>query len=986
MGEPRPPPPPPMPPPPAGSSPPLGGGSPAAEKAATSPQGVLDLLSASVFSGHWRDLESGAPIRVKGVLVKKDGSRRKSLVKAMLGKAKASWSERHFFLDVAQGQLRYYYDGDMKRLAGVVQLVPFQSSARPVGGAPDFELEVLHTVDEGGAAREGAFLARALSEGARGEWLASVRRSVKEISVRFAAEERAKAAKVLEEAAAEDAAAAAMLDAMDDDGGGGSATGSIKLPSPGEVERRERARVAPGSPKTCEKDFEPLRVVGRGASGAVLLVRKKGTTSSYFAMKVMSKRAIQESKAERNALVEREVLLRVRHPFLVNLRYSFQSRTKLYLVTDYYGGEIHGAHGLTARVAKSHLMSSMMMRRALQGRGVLRGSLRRASGQPAEMRTVKYLALANVAAVGCLGAAVALRPEEDPSSPSDGDDVQKVIARFEALGRAVRLGTTLVRVAVDYKRAEFGSDGGASSALEAAEAALRDAQDLQEKSGLRVERARSAGERRRGLEDAAAARAAVLAASEAVAAAQPEDGGGGSAVHARNAERLLELARANRGVYLKIAQHCAQLDYLLPKEYTAAFARCLDDAPTSSWEDVRRVVREELGGEPEEIFTTFEQKPLASASLAQVHRATWRGRAVAVKVQHRGLAETSRGDLDACALAVSIMGRVFPDFKLGWLVDEIAPHLPKELDFRHEAENCARARKIFERWADVTVPETFPEVSGGRVLTMSFEEGVNGTAREAIEADLGLDARRTARLVTRAFAEMTFSGGHVHCDPHAANVLVRRGPGGAPHLVILDHGLYRDLDLPFRLEYARLWRALTLADTAAIKASSHELGVGPLYPLFAAMLTQRPWDDVANPDMNSLRSNGAADNAMLRGYAERYAKEITLVLDRVPRQMLLLLKMSDCLRHLDRALGGSNNTHVLTAHACADALFAHDRDLKAYLAIKLRLWAHDALEACRGRRNYDPVAAARAKVHVPDKTSGFAKDSRGHLWGRPLVK
>ena len=157
---------------------------------------------------------------------------------------------------------------------------------------------------------------------------------------------------------------------------------------------------------------------------------------------------------------------------------------------------------------------------------------------------------------------------------------------------------------------------------------------------------------------------------------------------------------------------------------------------------------------------------------------------------------------------------------------------------------------------------------------------------------------------------MTFGDGHVHCDPHAANVLVRSGSNGKPQLVLLDHGLYRELDDTFRLEWARLWRALALADVPGIKKSAAALGVGDMYPLFAAMLTQRPWDDVANPDLDSLRRKGNGDTAMLKSYVQRYAREITVVLDRVPRQLLLLLKMSDCLRHLDRSLGGTTNTDV----------------------------------------------------------------------------
>ena len=105
---------------------------------------------------------------------------------------------------------------------------------------------------------------------------------------------------------------------------------------------------------------------------------------------------------------------------------------------------------------------------------------------------------------------------------------------------------------------------------------------------------------------------------------------------------------------------------------------------------------------------------------------------VAIKVQHRGLRETCVGDIEACALAVRVVARIFPAFKLEWLVDEIAPHLPVELNFVNEAKNCRRAASIFADRQDVAVPEVVR--ASPRVLVMSFEEGVNGTRRADIAA------------------------------------------------------------------------------------------------------------------------------------------------------------------------------------------------------------------------------------------------------------
>mmetsp|Transcript_21141 Transcript_21141/g.65253 ORF Transcript_21141/g.65253 Transcript_21141/m.65253 type:complete len:625 (-) Transcript_21141:66-1940(-) len=570
-----------------------------------------------------------------------------------------------------------------------------------------------------------------------------------------------------------------------------------------------------------------------------------------------------------------------------------------------------------------------------------------------ESRSFRLLALANVGGVGLMATALLRRPSPEEArreAAAVREDLAALKARVEAAQRAVRLATTVATVALDYKVAQW---RGESGAVRAAQSELRAAQDEQEAAGLAVERAASDDERQRGLDAAKAARSRVLEAAAALAAERAqEETSESSNLHSRNAKRLLAMARANGGCYVKFAQHVSQLDYMVPDEYLEVFASCLDDAPHSDFGEVQRVLSEDLGGTCDELFDDFEREPIASASLAQVHRATFRGRKVAVKVQHRGLRETSRGDLEACALATKFVGRFFPEFRLGWLVEEIAPHLPIELDFRVEAQNCARAARQFRGWRNVRVPDVIAERSTSRILTMTFEPGVNGADRAKV-LGAGVDVRKAATLAVRAFSASIFSYGFVHCDPHSANVLfAKKKKTREPLLVLLDHGLYRELDDSFRLEYARLWRSIVLADTDGIAESSQRLGVGDLYPLFAAMLARRPWDDVANPDLASLAPGDAhGDAELLRGYAHRYAKEITLVLDRVPRQMLLLLKMSDCLRHLELSLlrgddvdaGESSgiNSHVITAHACADALFAHDRDFRAFARVKLRLWAYD---------------------------------------------
>ena len=399
--------------------------------------------------------------------------------------------------------------------------------------------------------------------------------------------------------------------------------------------------------------------------------------------------------------------------------------------------------------------------------------------------------------------------------------------------------------------------------------------------------------------------------------------------HARSAAVLRDLCFANGGIYTKLGQHLGQLDYLLPAEYVQTMrGSLLHRCPESPPEDVRRTVEEDLGRPLEELFRRFEEGPVASASLAQVHEAeTHDGRKVAVKVQHRGLREAAGADIATVAVLVAGVKMLFPNFDYGWLVDEIRRNLPKELDFLVEADNTDRCREnmVGSPLRDrVEIPAIHRELSGPRVLTMDFAEGVPVGDRAAIEG-AGLRPSEVARLVASTFSEMIFEHGFVHCDPHEANMLVR-SVGGRPRLVLLDHGLYREIDDAFRLEYAALWRSLIFADESGIKKHSESMNAGDLYPLFAAMLTMRPWDSIVESKhgaggIDRLRLDGTAqEKQSLQAYAMEYFQGISTLLGRIPSEMLLLLKTNDCLRAVDASLGAPVNTFVITARQCSRVL------------------------------------------------------------------
>lgn len=239
---------------------------------------------------------------------------------------------------------------------------------------------------------------------------------------------------------------------------------------------------------------------------------------------------------------------------------------------------------------------------------------------------------------------------------------------------------------------------------------------------------------------------------------------------------------------------------------------------------------------------------------------------------------------------------------------------------------------------------------------------------------MGLQIADVTHLLGRAFNAQIFDGGFVHCDPHPGNVLVRARPErpSQPQLVLLDHGLYRELPSAFVQLYAQLWLAVLTADADGIRRVSHALGVGDYYPLFAAMLTGKPWADILNAEGGAgrLAEKGTVeDKAAIRGYAQQYAKGIAVVLERVPAPMLLLFKTNDCLRHAERKLLGAAagvDSMLVTMRYCLQALLRLERSDE-------RPGERMAYETADGAGKHAADSAMPLAVALPSRRTGWAR-------------
>ncbi|KAG6765440.1 hypothetical protein POTOM_029482 [Populus tomentosa] len=426
-------------------------------------------------------------------------------------------------------------------------------------------------------------------------------------------------------------------------------------------------------------------------------------------------------------------------------------------------------------------------------------------------------------------------------------------------------------------------------------------------------------------------------------------------VHLRSARKLQELCFKNGGIYIKLGQHLGQLEYLVPEEYVQTMRESmLNKCPVSSYDQVCEVFKKELGETPDKIFEEFDPVPIASASLAQVHVArTLDGQKVAVKVQHTHMTDTATADRATVEVIVNTLHGVFPSFDYRWLIDEIRESLPKattaivaiqELDFLVEAKNSEKCLENFRKLSPhiaeyVYAPKVHWNLSTSKLLTMEFMDGAHVNDVKTIQK-LGIQPNEVATLVSRVFAEMMFRHGFVHCDPHAANLIVRPLPSGKrtilgplslvlvgkrkPQLVLLDHGLYKELDFTTRFNYAALWKALIFSDANAIKENSVKLGAGEdLYALFAAILTMKPWNRIIDPSIDHLVIKGDdSERSERQMYASQLFPQISELLRRLPRVILLMLKTNDCLRSVNSCLlqGSSVETFFIIGKVSSEAV------------------------------------------------------------------
>ena len=297
---------------------------------------------------------------------------------------------------------------------------------------------------------------------------------------------------------------------------------------------------------------------------------------------------------------------------------------------------------------------------------------------------------------------------------------------------------------------------------------------------------------------------------------------------AASAEQLARDLEAMGPTWVKLGQLLSTRVDLLPEPWTDALSRLQDDVEPIPFEDVERVITDELGVSLRHGFASFDRTPLAAASLGQVHRAELpSGRQVVVKVQRPGVRQVVRDDMAALtelaelADAHTELGR---RYGFTQLLEQFRRSLAGELDYQREAANLTRMAELTAPFPHLLVPAPVPDYTTRSVLTMDFVPGRKVTALGPL-GRLDLDGRVLVEELFRAYLQMILVDGFLHADPHPGNVLLTPDH----RLALIDLGMVATVPARVQGQLVKLLLAISDGngdDAAAVLAGMGHRGEG----------------------------------------------------------------------------------------------------------------------------------------------------------------
>ena len=288
-------------------------------------------------------------------------------------------------------------------------------------------------------------------------------------------------------------------------------------------------------------------------------------------------------------------------------------------------------------------------------------------------------------------------------------------------------------------------------------------------------------------------------------------------------ERICDVLRDLGPTFVKLGQVLSTREDLIPRSYVTAFQTLQMDVGPVPWDDIVSVIETTLHAHPDKLFDGFNPEPIATASIAQVHRARLKtGEDVAVKVQRPNIRKKIQNDLNILEFLARQMAHQMPEsalFDPPGTVRVLRQSLSEETDFRNEARNTEQFAEHFAGVSSVKVPHVYRAFLSGDVLTLEFIDGTPIAQARAAGFDMAVVGRR---YLEAAF-KMLLEDGHFHGDLHPGNVFVLPGA----NIALLDFGMVGRLTPENKQDLVDIFFALNRRDARTIARIYWELAIKP---------------------------------------------------------------------------------------------------------------------------------------------------------------
>lgn len=306
----------------------------------------------------------------------------------------------------------------------------------------------------------------------------------------------------------------------------------------------------------------------------------------------------------------------------------------------------------------------------------------------------------------------------------------------------------------------------------------------------------------------------------------------GGFTDAKRSERARGLAKyllesiLNLGpTFIKVGQLCSTRSDLFPAEFVEELSKLQDRVPAFSADKAAAIVEADLGQPVSKLFRSFDARPIAAASLGQVHRAVLHsGEAVVVKVQRPGLKQLFDIDLNNLRILAEQLDKGDENRDFKGIYAECAEVLYDEIDYINEGRNADRFRRNFRDVPWVRVPTVHWEYCSPRVLTLEYLPGVKISDAKRLEA-AGVDTGLVAQRATEAYLMQILRHGFFHADPHPGNVAVDASSGRAPVLLFYDFGMMGQIVPDVRERLLDVFYGIYRQDGSGVVRALVELGV-----------------------------------------------------------------------------------------------------------------------------------------------------------------